>query len=211
MSGIRAENKSTSDKGGEVPTHNCLPTLQEILKIWQAPRSNNNTTFTFIVEHLAGAVIGQRKWKTTRCYAPLTKHMSVSDEAFMLLVLKNQYELWMNSETTKVGRGKYTENGPNKKFCGWTNEGMRWFNELIEEVRTNQNKPYSKDVEEATFKTLAERYKALLAGSRKNSRKRRRHGSELGHGGEDEDDDDNPIIPEDELVLLASIIEGVWI
>jgi hypothetical protein len=209
MSGIRAENKSISDKGGEVPTHNRLPTLQEILKIRQAPRSNNNTTFTFIVEHLAGAVIGQRKWKTTRCYAPLTKHMSVSDEAFMLLVLENQYELWMNSETTKVGRGKYTENGPNKKFCGWTNEGMRRFNELIEEVRTNRNKPYSKDVEEATFKTLAERYKALLAGSRKNSRKRHRHGSELGHGGEDEDDDDNPIIPEDELILLASIIEGV--
>jgi hypothetical protein len=127
----------------------------------------------------------------------------------MLLVLENQYELWMNSETTKVGRGKYTENGPNKKFCGWTNEGMRRFNELIEEVRTNRNKPYSKDVEEATFKTLAERYKALLAGSRKNSRKRRRHDSELGHGGEDEDDDDNPIIPEDELILLASIIEGV--
>ena len=98
---------------------------------------DNNTTFTFIVEHLAGAVIGQRKWKTTRCYAPLTKHMSISDEAFMLLVLENQYELWINSDTTKVGQGKYTENGPNKKFCGWTNEGMRRFNKLLKEVRTN--------------------------------------------------------------------------
>jgi hypothetical protein len=94
-------------------------------------------TFMFIMEHLAGAGIGQRKWKTTRCYAPLTKHMSVSDEAFLLLVLKNQYELWMNSETTKVGRGKYTEHGPNKKFCGWTNEGMRRFNKLLKEVRIN--------------------------------------------------------------------------
>ena len=210
MSGIRADNKSMSDQGQEVPTHMQLPTLEEILKLRQAPRLNNNTTFTFIVEHLAGAVIGQRKWKTTRCYAPLTKHMSVSDEAFMLLVLENQYELWINSDTTKVGRGKYTENGPNKKFCGWSNEGMRRFNKLLEEVRTNRNKLYSKDVEEATFKTLAERYKALLAGSRKkNSRKRHRHVGEHSDGDDDEDDDDNTIIPEDELILLASAMEEV--
>jgi hypothetical protein len=63
--------------------------------------------------------------------------MSVSDEAFMLLVLENQYELWMESETTRVGRGKYTENAPNKKFCGWSNEGMRRFNNLLAEVRIN--------------------------------------------------------------------------
>ena len=125
----------------------------------------------------------------------------------MLLVLENQYELWMNSETTKVGRGKYTENGPNKKFCGWTNEGMRRFNELLDEVRTNRNKQYSKDVEEASMKTLAERYKALLAGSRKNSRKRHHHVSK--HSDADEDNDDNPIIPEDELILLVSAMEEV--
>ena len=203
------ENKSISERGEEVPTHMQLPTLQEILKLRQAPRLNNNTTFTFIVEHLAGAVIGQRKWKTTRCYAPLTKHMSISDEAFMLLVLENQYELWMNSETTKVGRGKYTENGPNKKFCGWTNEGMRRFNKLLEEVRTNRNKLYSKEVEETTFKTLAERYKAMLVGSRKNSRKRHRHVCEHSARDDDEDDDDYTIIPEDELILLASTMEQV--
>ena len=210
MSGIRADNKSMSKQGQEVPTHMQLPTLEEILKLRQAPRLNNNTTFTFIVEHLAGAVIGQRKWKTTRCCAPLTKHMSISDEAFMLLVLENHYELWIHSETTKVGRGKYTENGPNKKFCGWSKAGMRCFNKLLEEVRTNRNKLYSKDVEEATFKTLAERYKALLAGSRKkNSRKRRRHVGEHSDGDDDEDDDDNTIIPEDELILLASAMEEV--
>ena len=209
MSGITAENKSISERGEEVPTHMQLPTLQEILKLRQAPRLNNNTTFTFIVEHLAGVVIGQRKWKTTRCYAPLTKHMSVSDEAFMLLVLENQYELWINSETTKVGRGKYTENGPNKKFCGWTNEGMRRFNKLLEEVRTNRNKLYSKEVEETTFKTLAERYKAMLVGSRKNSRKHHRHVCEHSDRDDDEDDDDYTIIPEDELILLASTMEQV--
>jgi hypothetical protein len=49
----------------------------------------------------------------------------MSDEAFMLLVLENQYESWINSDSNKVGLGKYTNNGPNRKFCGWKNEGMR--------------------------------------------------------------------------------------
>jgi hypothetical protein len=201
---MKANNKALHDQGQEVPTHMELPTLEEILKLRRVPNLHNNTAFTFLVEHLAGAVIGQRKWKTTRCYAPVAKHMSVSDEAFMLLVLENQYEMWLNSETTKVGRGKYTENGPNKKFCGWTNEGMRRFNKLLEQVRDNRNKQYSDAVEVTVFKTLAERYKALLGPRRKNSRKRRRHVTEHSDQEDDEDDDDSSVIPEDELALLAT-------
>jgi hypothetical protein len=113
------------DKREEIPIHKQLPTLKDIIKMQQSPRSSNNTAFTFIVEHLVGAIVGIRKWKTTRCYAPVSKHVSISNEAFMLLVLENQYDLWMESETSRVGRGKYTENAPNKKFCGWSNEGMR--------------------------------------------------------------------------------------
>ena len=209
MSGIRADNKSMSEQGQEVPTHMQLPTLEEILKLRQAPRLNNNTTFTFIVEHLAGAVIGQRKWKTTRCCAPLTKHMSISDEAFMLLVLENHYELWIHSETTKVGRGKYTENGPNRKFCGWTNEGMRQFNTLLDEVRGNQNKQYSNEVEDVTLKALAERHKALMRGSCKNSCKRHHHMMESDDQSNKEEDDDSSVTPEDDLMLLATQLSQV--
>lgn len=208
LSGIKADNKALNDQGKEVPSHKQLPTLEDILKLRQAPQRNNNTAFTFMVEHLAGTVIGQRKWKTTRCYAPLNKHMSVSDEAFMLLVLENQYDLWVNSDTASVGRGQYTKNGPNKKFCGWTNEGMRRFNQLLDEVRANRLKQYSKEVEDATFKTLAERYKTTMGMGRKNSRKRRRHVTD------DSDQEDNQgvsnsIIPEDELFRLAQEMEEV--
>ena len=122
----------------------------------------------------------------------------------MLLVLENQYNMWREAETTRVGRGRYTENGPNKKFCGWSNDGMRRYNQLIAEVRDNQNKQYSKEVENVIFKTLAERYKSVMGVRRKNSRKRRRR--VLDHlGEEDEDDlDDSSIIPEDELSLLIN-------
>ena len=88
---------------------------------------------------------------------------------------------------------------------------MRQFNKLLEEVRTNQNKLYSKEVEETTFKTLAERYKAMLLVSCQNSRKRCRHVCEHSDRDDDEDDDDYTIIPEDELILLASTMEQVCI
>jgi hypothetical protein len=93
-----------SDQGNDIPIHMQLPTLEQILKLRESPRGHhNNRVFTFIVEHLAGAVIGQRKWKTSRCYTPLSKHMSILDEAYMLLVLENQYNMWMDAETTRVG------------------------------------------------------------------------------------------------------------
>ena len=130
--------------------------------------------------------------------------MSVSDEAFMLLVLENQYELWMEAETTRVGRGKYTDNVPNKKYCGWSNEGMRRFNQLIAEVRNNRNKQYSKEVEDATTRTLAERYQTLMAVRGRNSRKHCRHVPDHSEDEANDEEDDDSIIPEDELILLAN-------
>ena len=198
------ENRTLTEQGKEVPVARILPSMADILKLRQAPRASNNTAFTFIVEHLAGAVIGQRKWKTARCYVPLSNAMSVSDEAFMLLVLENQYELWMDAESTRVGRGRYTENVPNKKYCGWSNEGMRRFNILLAEVRNNRNKQYSKEVEDATTRTLAERYQTLMAVRGRNSRKRWRHHVPDSDDEANQEEDDDSIYAEDELILLAN-------
>jgi hypothetical protein len=87
---------------------------------------------------------------------------------------------------------------------------MRRFNKLLEEVRDNRNKQeYSNAVEVTVFKALAERYKALLGTRRKNSHKRHRHVTEHPGQEDDEDDDDSSVIPEDELVLLATQMEQV--
>ena len=103
MAGIKDNNKALINQRKEVPMYMHLPTLKDILKLHQSPCNNNNRPFTFIVEHLAGAVIGQQKWKPSRCYSPLSRSMSISDEAFMLLILKNQYNMWKDAEMTRVG------------------------------------------------------------------------------------------------------------
>jgi hypothetical protein len=64
---------------------------------------------------------------------------------------------------------------PNKKLCGWSNDGIRQYNQLISEIRNNQNKQYMKEVEDLTLRTLAERHTSMLGVRRKNSRKRCHH------------------------------------
>jgi hypothetical protein len=81
---------------------------------------------------------------------------------------------------------------------------MRRFNNLITEVRTNRGKQYSKEVENATFRTLAERHKTVMGVRRKNSRKHRRRVSDPFDEEDEENVDDSSVIPEDELSLLVN-------
>ena len=86
---------------------------------------------------------------------------------------------------------------------------MKRFNKLLEEVRGNRTKQYSNKVEDKTFKALAERHKAVMRGSCKNSHKRRRHMMESDDQSDEEEDDDSSVIPEDDLVLLATQLAEV--
>ena len=86
---------------------------------------------------------------------------------------------------------------------------MRRFNQLIAHVRENRNKQYSKEVEATTYKTLAERHKKMLGVRRKNSCKRRHHVLPDMDEEDDEEEDVCSVIPEDELMLLAEMIEPV--
>jgi hypothetical protein len=57
-----------------------------------------------------------------------------------------------------------------------------------------------------TLKALAERQRALMRRSGKNSRKRHRDSTEFSADQSDEDDDDDAsVIPEDDLGLLTQV------
>jgi phosphate starvation-inducible protein PhoH len=121
----------------------------------------------------------------------------------MLLVLENNYELWKDAASNRVGHGKYTENARNRKFCGWSDEGIKRFNKLIKEIRVNRGQQYKVMVEKEVCQTLAKRYRKMLGVKHKNSHKRRHHmvtGANIDDE-EDEDEDGSNVFPEDELVL----------
>ena len=38
--------------------------------------------------------------------------------------------LWKNTKGARVGTGNLTQDGLNKKYCGWTREGIKMYNDL---------------------------------------------------------------------------------
>ena len=176
--------------GNQVPDHIKLPELEDILKMRPPPTPNTRgeetdhqddsmTTFTFVVEHLVGAILGKKVWDKYKCHQHVSTKFTPSDEAYLYVTLLNSYELWMSAEGSRVGTGSLTKDGTNKKYCGWTVEGIRKYNEYMEKVKTNRKAVGARDVEEAVMNALKERYEKETRRNtiavRRRRRKRRHH------------------------------------
>ena len=112
--------------------------------------------------------------------------------------------MWLDAESSRVGRGRYTKNTANKKFCGWNKEGMHQFNELIKLVQENRARPFAKDIEEETYKTLTKRYQSMLGVNHKNSWSKH-HCAAMQE--DDDDNNDSLIEPNNELHLMVLMEE----
>jgi hypothetical protein len=80
------------------------------------------------------------------------------DEVFLYVVLLNLYDLWKNSDGTKAGTGILTKDGSNKKYCEWTKQGIKAYNEILEKVRANCEASWAQNVEDKVMETLRECY-----------------------------------------------------
>ena len=149
--------------------------LQQVLQM----RSEGNVMYYDFINFFVSAVIGKMNYKKKSCSFVLSKYATVSDEAFALLSLENNYETWIdmgltgNTKTSKVPR-KYTNGGKvqgkvgtSKHNKGWSDEGLHRFNELFDLVEKNRNLPFAHQFEEDFRKWCEE--KAL--GKRKKVEK----------------------------------------
>jgi hypothetical protein len=75
---LKAKAKEIQLAGNIVPDHMKLPELRDILKMIPPPTPNargeendhqdeNMTAFTFVVEHLVGAILGKKVWDKYKC------------------------------------------------------------------------------------------------------------------------------------------------
>ena len=127
-----------------------VPSLQEILKLRQHPKDSDHGAFKFFVSEIVAGVVGQRKWsKTARCFTRVSDPeagITVSDEAFALLIVENIWDVVMlNGETCKY-TGKLA-NTSNKRHDGWSAEGLERYNALHEKVKKNRSMPFAEAVE----------------------------------------------------------------
>ncbi len=139
-------------------------------------------------EVVLSCVVGKTSWKMNSGTRKLSEFVTVSDEAFGLLLMFNSWEVWkMMSENAKEGKPigkakresnsqqgqggllltKYTSNGAYvKKNKGWSDAGLDCFLNLVQKVRDDREQDSGKangGSFEDSFKTkMAEKLKKRL-------------------------------------------------
>ena len=147
-----------------------MPTLDEILELQKPPTWNpsnkrqltNNKAFIFMVDFIYGSLIGKRQWKRNKLITPVSKELTVSDKAFVLLVLENNWETLNNND---LAEPKYTskKKTSNKRNDGWSNNGILCYNALQEAIKQNRKMEFAFTVEEGVMNFLYEMEKGLDA------------------------------------------------
>ena len=135
-------------------------------KLLQLRQENNYAYFDF-VEYFVSAVIGKTHYKQNSCDKLLSQYATVSDEAFALLTFENNFDAWVDMGMRKDISGsqvprKYTnggksngEVGSSQHNKGWSEEGLKRFNELFDAVKKNRATPEAILFEE-NFRTYCE-------------------------------------------------------
>lgn len=115
--------------------------LKDILEL----RENVNNAYDFVYDCVLRCVVGKAQWKALlKNGSNISNIVSVSDEAFCLLVLDNGWDRWTKivkenitcSKKCRKMKSKYTnENriGP-IMFDGWKIEGLEKYNDYVYQV-----------------------------------------------------------------------------
>lgn len=98
------------------------------------------------------AVVGANRWKENRCKKPLSEWFTVTDEAFLLVVLEGYWKHWEYdwlcsnagrpaSNETEIAQDiqpLYTVTATNGSKKNWSIEGLECFNNLAVMVHNDR-------------------------------------------------------------------------
>ena len=131
-----------------------FPTMDDLLLL-----SDGGATYKWMCAKFIPFVVGFKHWGRFYRTQQLSSLATCSDESFLLLVLENNYERWVdeaewletNKDKPKAERSprhwaaaKYTNSGKSQfngrcRPCqGWSNEGYKRFNELHKLVKADR-------------------------------------------------------------------------
>ncbi len=151
-----------------------LPHLSEITS---GVRTNPRVGFIFFEYFLPG-VVGRKKFKNLVGYRYISKFVTISYEAFAILLLENSWEKWEDEvekrtkDPEKVAATKWTSSkNQGKRYCGWKKEGIKRFNELCNKVREDRIKDMKKPLEEKVEHRYCKlKFKMIESKEKKNKK-----------------------------------------
>jgi len=139
-----------------------MPSVEQILLM----RSPGNDAYYKFFDEMLSQVVGRTVWKRDTVLKPVRKIATCSDEAFAILLIENSFDAWIK-QAEKItptghigvppidvgnyqsGKTRYTANGAGtKKDKGWSEEGLKRYNELCHMVWMNRKEDHSKEFEQ---------------------------------------------------------------
>ena len=136
-------------------------------------KDTNNTYSGFFCLHMLVPVVTKRAWRSLSCHKELSDpgFVSLSDEAFALLVLENNWDFWVaqakDKEASMVDHPPLYTNDSKKvgKGKGWSELGRTRFNELGQQVVLDRQQDHAKAFEVAFLEAAKEK----VTGKRKRA------------------------------------------
>ena len=130
---------------GEIFTAEILPCTWITTSLQKSNEQTNQgklqKQFDLFSDTFGKCLISASKWKSQfwlNSNTVFSDVISVTDEAFCILTIEGNWDAWMDEIKTgvkqKIRSGKYTESNSNKKYGGWTKEGMARFNRLCQTI-----------------------------------------------------------------------------
>ena len=121
---------------------------------------HNEDAYREFLEDYVSVVVGKIDFKRKSKCMKLSSFVTISDEAFALLTIKNNEEAWpAKVNNTLLGEGETPEEEPKTRYTnrrrlsgsprdGWTREGMKQFLEYYKLVAENRNSAVGRKFEE---------------------------------------------------------------
>ena len=143
-----------------------FPTMEQLLQMRENPR-----VYSWFCRHFMLCVVGTKNWMNNCRQFPMHVFVTVSDEAFALTQLENSYERWMDmykNSTMKTSeiKAKFTNSGKSekgdgrsKRFCGWTMEGLTFYNQQYDEI--GRNRQEFPDFDQRQLEDLVKHYEGM--------------------------------------------------
>ena len=118
-------------------------------------------TFNLFLEQFGKCLAGVAVYgNEERANKRFSDKITISDEAFCIFTLERNWDVWASEVDTgnkqPMRSGDYTEKNTNKKYSGWTREGMDRYSELAKKIRKVRKTQGRKDLEDK-FKIKAEK------------------------------------------------------
>ena len=185
----------------------------------------NYPVYKDFVSFFVSGVVGVRKFDRNKCHIRYNKYVTISDEAFTVLTLENNWKRWCSmaeaddwkdsdepskwttSKEKRKARGSDTMDGYSsdendtpqaKRYRGWSAQGIARYNQLFEEIKKEREKPQFEDFETYCMEEFVE--EAGESGKHGGKRKRTEEDKALPSARHELWDDDVPVEPEEQTI-----------